>query len=86
MVAAAVGAVIGGVLRGLEPVEWALIAVCIGAVLATEAMNTAVEALADAVHPSRHPGIARAKDAAAGASLIVSISSAVVALLILVSV
>jgi diacylglycerol kinase len=43
-----------------------------------------VEALADAVHPDRHPGIARAKDAAAGASLIVSIAAATVAAVVLV--
>jgi diacylglycerol kinase len=85
MVLCAVAAVVVGFLRGLDRVEWSLIVVCIGVVLAMEAMNTAVEALADAVHPDRHPGIARAKDAAAGASLIVSIAAAVVAALVLLS-
>ncbi len=48
-----------------------------------EAMNTAIEALADAVHPDEHPLVGRAKDVAAGAVLIAAMAAAGIGLLIL---
>jgi diacylglycerol kinase len=62
---------------GLSSAEWALVAVCIGAVFAAEAMNTALESLADTLHPDLHPGIAKAKDYAAAAVLCVALASLV---------
>ena len=43
---------------------------CSGLVFLAEVMNTALEYLADTVRPEADPGIGRAKDAAAGAVLI----------------
>ncbi len=43
-----------------------------------EAFNTALEALADAVHPERHEGVGRAKDVAAGGVLVAAIAAAVI--------
>jgi diacylglycerol kinase (ATP) len=45
-------------------------------------MNSALEALADAVHPARDPRVGRAKDLAAGAVLIAAIASAVIGALL----
>lgn len=63
--------------------DWALLVLAMGLVLAGEAANTALEALADRVAPEPHPLIGRAKDVAAGAVLIASIAAAAVGLLVL---
>ncbi len=66
----------------LSELEWCVIVICITSVLATEAMNTAVEHLTDLVSPEHHPLAGRAKDAAAGAVLLVAIGAAIVGLII----
>jgi diacylglycerol kinase (ATP) len=63
--------------------DWALLALAIALVLAAEALNTALEALADRVAPDRHPLVAKAKDVAAGGVLIASLAAAVLGLLVL---
>ena len=52
---------------------WAAVVVCIGAVLAAECVNTAIEAVVDLASPDIHPLAKRAKDCAAGAALILSL-------------
>ena len=62
------------------------IALCIvsgGAVLAAELLNTALEHLADRLHPEQHPVIRTAKDCAAAAVLLASISALLIGLLTL---
>ncbi len=51
-------------------VWWALISGSCALVFACELMNTAIESLADAVHPGDSAAIGRVKDCAAGAVLI----------------
>lgn len=68
-----------GFFVGLRPMEWAVVLLCFALVLTTETINTALEALADAVHPEHHPGIGKAKDLAAGAVLIAAIIAIIVA-------
>ena len=68
-----------GALAGLTVTEWALIALAVIGVLATEALNTAIEFLVDLASPEQHPLAAKAKDVAAGAVLIAAIGSVVVA-------
>lgn len=63
--------------------DWALLALAIGLVLAAEAGNSALEALADRVAPDPHPLVAKAKDLAAGAVLLASAAAAGVGLLVL---
>lgn len=63
--------------------DWALLVLAMGLVLASEAANTAIEALCDRVAPERHPLIARAKDVAAGGVLLASLAAAGVGLLVL---
>ena len=62
--------------------DWIAVVLCIGMVLSAEAMNTAVELLADALHPDRDERIRVVKDLAAGAVLITAIVSVVVAILV----
>jgi undecaprenol kinase len=54
---------------------WAAIALVIGVVMAAELFNTALEHLADHLHPEQHPRIKTVKDCAAGAVLIASIAA-----------
>jgi diacylglycerol kinase (ATP) len=58
-----------------SPLWWAAIALVIGVVVAAELFNTALEHLADHLHPEQHPRIKTVKDCAAGAVLIVSIAA-----------
>lgn len=64
--------------------EWIIIVLCFGIVLAAEAFNSSIEALSDKVELKKDPMIKKIKDLAAGAVLIVSISSAIVGLIIFV--
>ena len=74
-------AVVGGVLLWLRPAPlwWALAALTVGFVFAAEIFNTAVEGLADHLHPEQHPAIRAVKDCAAGAVLVASVAALAVA-------
>jgi len=73
---------IGGFL-GLTPEEWCWLVIAIMAVWTAEALNTALEFLADVASAEFHPSIEKAKDVAAGAVLIAATGSMVIALFIL---
>lgn len=73
-----------GAYFGLSRVEWLGVVVAITLVWSAEAFNTALEQLADALHPKQHPGIGRAKDLAAGAVLIAALGAAVIGMLVFV--
>ena len=81
------GAAALGVAAGLRvgPLWWALIVLSIAVVSALEAMNAALEYLADRLHPERHEEIGCAKDAAAGAVLLASLGSAIVGALMVLA-
>ena len=77
-------AVVGlGLWLGIDSHEWRWIGLAIALVWITEAFNTALEALADAVHPEQHEGVGRAKDVAAGAVLVAAIAAVCIGLSIL---
>lgn len=78
----AVAVIATGMWLGLSFTEWAIIALTIGAVLAAEAVNTALESLCDLVSPGFDEHIRRAKDLAAGAVLLLAIASIAVGLFI----
>jgi undecaprenol kinase len=54
------------------PVWWALVLLSSAAVLSCELLNSALEQLADALHPGASEAIGRVKDCAAAAVLIAS--------------
>ena len=66
------------------PVWWALIVLTTAGVLAAELINTALEHIVDRLHPKQHPMIAKAKDCAAGAVLVLSLVSIVIFILLLI--
>jgi len=80
---AALVVVVLGLWLELDPTDWSLLALAIGAVLASEAANTALEALADRTAPERHPLVGRAKDVSAAGVLIVSLAAAALGLFVL---
>lgn len=73
---------IAGWQLAVKAVEWALLVLCIFWVLGMEALNTAVETLADRVSRERDPLIGRAKDLAAGGVLLSAIGAAIVGLIV----
>lgn len=58
-----------------SPLWWGIFLGTIGATLAAELINTALESLCDALHPEFHPKIGMAKDCAAAAVLVLSFTS-----------
>jgi diacylglycerol kinase len=80
---AAVAVVVMGLWLRVSRRDWAILVLTVAAVLGAEAMNTALEALADRVAPDVHPLVAKAKDAAAGGVLLIAIAAVVVGLLVL---
>ena len=73
--AATVVVIIAGVWLRIRPVEWALLALTVGLILALEAVNSAIEALVDLVSPEYHELARIAKDCAAGAMLFAVLGS-----------
>lgn len=63
--------------------QYLLILVMIGLVIAFELINTAIEACGDGITKSKNPWIKKAKDAAAGAVLIVAVVAVIVGVSIL---
>ena len=65
------------VLLWLEPpaLWWAIAALTVGFVLAAELVNTALEGLADHLHPEQHAAIRAVKDCADGAVLVASVAA-----------
>lgn len=74
--------IVGG-LCVLSAKEWCWIILAIMAVWTAEALNTALELLADVASPDFHPLVGKAKDVAAGGVLISAIGAAVIGLLVL---
>jgi undecaprenol kinase len=65
------------VLLALRPpaVWWALVLLASAAVLAAELFNTAIEHLADLLHPQQSPGIRLVKDCAAAGVLVAALGA-----------
>lgn len=61
------------------PVWWALVVLTCACVLATEILNSALEALIDRLHPEQHPEIKAVKDMAAAAVLVIAMAALAVA-------
>lgn len=68
---------------GVGLAAWCWLVAAMAAVWAAEALNSALEALADVAHPAPHPGIGRAKDLGAAAVLVTACGAAIVGLLVL---
>jgi diacylglycerol kinase len=68
-----------GVILGLPPVEMAILSVLIILVISLEIVNTSIESAMDHVAEKMRPLVKRTKDAAAGAVLVCSFGSVIIA-------
>ncbi|MDP2812923.1 MAG: diacylglycerol kinase family protein [Erysipelotrichaceae bacterium] len=68
---------------GIEPSDWLWVILLAGLVVAIEHINSAIEELADFVEPQYSEHIKRIKDFSSAAVFILSITSAIVGLIIL---
>jgi diacylglycerol kinase (ATP) len=68
----------------LGPLWWALVMLASAGVLAAEMFNTAIEHLADHLHPEIHPSIRAVKDCAAAGVLLASLGAVAVAVALVV--
>lgn len=77
-------ATIAGFYFEISKTEWLFQTLAIGVVLSIEGLNTAVEKIADFIHPDFHPKIGFIKDIAAGAVFFAAITALLVGLIIYV--
>jgi len=71
-----------GFIFDITKTEWMLQTLAVGIVLAIEGLNTAVEKIADFIHPDHHEKIGFIKDIAAGAVTFAAISAVIIGLII----
>lgn len=62
--------------------EWIVQILAIGVVMSLEGVNTAIEEIANFIHPERHKKIGLIKDIAAGAVFIASVFACIIGLVI----
>lgn len=79
---AAICAVLLSLYLHISAVEWCIILLCIGLVISAELCNTAIELLVDQITTQQEEWARRTKDTAAGAVLILAITSLVVGIII----
>lgn len=82
MILATIVVVIAGFVFSISTFEWLFCIAIIGAVMACEMINTAIEAVVDLTSPKMHPLAKIAKDTASSASLIMSLVAFIGALII----
>ena len=73
---------VAGFYFGISKTEWLFQTMAIGLVLSIEGLNTAVEKIADIIHPDFHDKIGFIKDIAAGAVFFAAIVAIAVGLII----
>ena len=79
---AALLVIAGGLALRVTLADWLWLTAAIAGVLVTEALNTALEFLADAVSTDHHPLIGKAKDCAAAAVLLAALGAVGLGLLV----
>ena len=73
---------IAGFYLNISHTEWIVQIAMIGLVMSIEGVNTAIEYIADFIHPDYHPKIGLIKDIAAGAVFIASVVAVIIAMII----
>lgn len=75
-------AIVAGVVLKIDALTWVLVLLCIGLVLFAELVNTSIEAIVDLATQDLHPLAKRAKDIAAASVFTLSITAAVVGIIV----
>jgi len=78
----AIIATLAGFYFNISSNEWILQILTIALVLSVEGLNSAIEEIADFVHPEQHPKIGYLKDIAAGAVFFTAIAALIIACII----
>lgn len=73
---------IAGLYFNISKEEWLIQTLAIGLVLSIEGLNTAVEKIADFIHPDYHERIGFIKDIAAGAVLFAAVTALIIGAII----
>ena len=73
---------VAGFYFGISKTEWLFQTLAIGLVLSVEGLNTAVEKIADFIHPNYHERIGFIKDIAAGAVFFAAMTAIIIGLII----
>lgn len=76
--------IIFGILFKITKIEWIICIILFGLVIAAEMINTAIESVVDLVTSENNILAGKAKDIAAGAVLVLAISSATIGLIIFI--
>lgn len=76
--------IVAGFVFDISRMEWMMQILAFGLVLGIESMNTAVEKMADFIHPEFHDRIGFIKDIAAGAVMFAALAAVAIGLLIYV--
>lgn len=71
-----------GIFFQISKLDWIISIILVGLVISVELTNTAIEAVVDSFVDEIHPKAKLSKDISAGAVLVVSITSAIVGLII----
>lgn len=79
---ASIGAIVAGFYFDITRLEWMVLLILIGLVIALELTNTAIEEVVNTFTPEDHPSAKKAKDVAAGAVLTASLTALLVGLII----
>ncbi|CDF80155.1 diacylglycerol kinase [Formosa agariphila KMM 3901] len=80
--AIAICVTIAGFYYNISATEWMVQVLAIGIIMTAEGLNTAVEAIADFIHPEFHNKIGFLKDISAGAVFIAAIAATIVGFII----
>lgn len=74
--------IFAGLYFGISKTEWLFQTLAIGLVMSIEGLNTAVEKIADFIHPAYHERIGFIKDIAAGAVFFAALTAIAIGLII----
>src|SRR5699024_11807102 len=74
--------ILAGIIVRLNMLEWSIIILTIGMVMALEMVNTSIETLLDYLQPDCHPTAKMIKDISAGAVLVSAVVAVVIGVLI----
>ena len=75
-------AIVAGLVLRIDALSWVLVLLSIGLVLFAELVNTSIEAIVDLATQDLHPLAKRAKDIAAASVFTLSITAAVVGIIV----
>lgn len=79
-----IGVVILGFCLNISPLEWLVLLLIVGLVIATELINTSIEAIVDLISPNKSELARLSKDTAAAAVLIFAIVATIIGLIIFI--